>query len=104
MFKEFALVVVDEHGRLKTYTSTSLTPYQRMIFNSVFRSEFYDTVQMARGPCLDSGVPFRALANRLLQDIMTATSQTSSIMRSSARHPAVAARHPAGGVGASTCL
>jgi hypothetical protein len=38
--KEFALIVLDENGDEKTYTSTSLTPHQQRIFTEKFRNDF----------------------------------------------------------------
>lgn len=45
--KEFALIVLDENGEEKTYTSTSLTPYQRRIFSERFKLDFRRYVHRA---------------------------------------------------------
>jgi hypothetical protein len=45
--REFALIVIDESGGEKTYTSTSLTPHQQRIFTDRFRTDFRRSVRRA---------------------------------------------------------
>lgn len=39
--------MLHENGKLKTYTSTSLTPLQGRIFTSDFKRDFHSSVQLA---------------------------------------------------------
>ena len=53
--KEFALIVLDENGDEKTYTSTSLTPHQQKIFTERFRNDFRKTIKRVN-PFSNSGL------------------------------------------------
>lgn len=54
LFKEFALVVLNENGEEDVYTSAALTPHQRRIFTDRFKVDFHSSVRKAhaRGSCL----------------------------------------------------
>jgi hypothetical protein len=65
--KEFALAVLHENGKLKTYTSTSLTPLQGRIFTGDFRRDFHRSVQLAaRGLLSQVGGSVPSRANKLV--------------------------------------
>lgn len=43
--KDFALIIFDQYGEEKTYTSKSLTPYMRRIFSERFKQDCRRYVQ-----------------------------------------------------------
>jgi hypothetical protein len=66
--KAFALIVLNEDGEEKMYTSPSLTPHQQTIFTDRFRVDFLSGVRSVTtgGSCLcrlTRPQPDRALAN-----------------------------------------
>ena len=101
--KEFALAVLLENGKLKTYTSTSLTRLQGRIFTSDFKRDFHRSVQLAaRGLLSQVGGSVPPLTNGHVQDIVRTILLAISTMRSNASRPVARARRPAGEAGASS--